>query len=211
VEDVDDLEVDAVDQNQISPDENVDVVGRRRRQKGFDLMRTGLHSAPEFHRQRAANNQLPFESRGKMVTLRESGGQVRVVRPIPLVQIAVALGVVMIPVVVAIMLVLLMAVSVAVTMVAVVIIVPVMFVIVIAMVVVLRNRDGGREGKTKQCSCAGPEPEFRRHKSSRQSKKLAYTNGGEVQQITVVQYGGEGSFVEFLPDSTHAEGRVAAV
>jgi hypothetical protein len=132
VENVDDLEIGAVHQNQVASDEHVHMAGRRRRQKGFHLMRTGLHSRPKLDRDESSHHDLARECGRKKVASREARRQVTIIHAIPLVQIAIVLGIVVIPA--AVVIISFMVVSVTVIIVAVM---PVVFVVVI-----LSHRDG---------------------------------------------------------------------
>lgn len=130
VEDVADLEVDAVIQHEIAAYERMDVVGRRRRQHRLQFVRARPDSAAQARRQRAADDQLPLKSRRQAVALGQSRGQVRVMRPIPLVDIAVMI---------AISLVTVSAIMIVVMAVSTVIVGIVAVMLVVAVIVILRH------------------------------------------------------------------------
>jgi hypothetical protein len=138
VEDVDDLEVGAVHQDQVAAYKDMHVTGRRRRQEGFDLMRTRLHSASEFDRDESLDDDLTLQPGRKMVASGQPWRQVVVICPIPFVQVAIMLGVVMIPAAVVVMSIVVVGV--------IMVVMPVVFTIAV-MVVLLGECDGRRENQ----------------------------------------------------------------
>lgn len=97
MEDVCDLEINAVHQDQIAANKNVHVTGRRRRQKGLNVLRAGLHSVPQFGRDESLHDDSTLQSRRETVAFRQPWRQVPVICPVPVPQIAIMVGIMMTP------------------------------------------------------------------------------------------------------------------
>ncbi len=145
VEHVGYLEADSVDEHQIPADEYMPVARIRRRKHDLQLSRARLHSATQARRQRAIHNQLPLESGRQTISLGKSARQIRVVRAIPIMNIAIAISVVAASVTIAVfaglmpMTVIFMAVLPAITIVA------IAMVFIVAAAMLLRDGDSGRK------------------------------------------------------------------
>lgn len=96
------LKADSVHKDQVSANKDVCVIRRRGRKHNFQFTRARFHLSAQAGRQSSIHDQLPLEPGRQTIPLGQAGRQIRVVRAIPIVNIAVAIPVVAPPVSIAV-------------------------------------------------------------------------------------------------------------
>ena len=88
-----DLEIGAIDQNQIAADHDMPKVRRRRRENLLQVHGDGLYLLLQARGQSPVHHELPLQTRRQTIPFRQSRGETRSVIPIPAVNpVAVIVG-----------------------------------------------------------------------------------------------------------------------
>jgi hypothetical protein len=83
MKDVEDHVGPLVQQHDVSANDDVGAIGRRRRQLPFEFRREGLNFLLQAWRERPATNELPFQTGRQLISLRKSGRQIRAMLYVP--------------------------------------------------------------------------------------------------------------------------------
>jgi len=164
VEDVAYLECGPVVHDEIPADHYMHVIGRRRRQHRFQFARAGLHLLLEARGKRTVHYELALKARRKSVTFSQSGREMLVVCPIPVVDLAVMILVVAVTVTTFVTI----FVTVAMTMIVIAVVGAIIIaavVLVVSVAVSLRRDNCRGKPKCDHCGSAGAEPKLERHQS----------------------------------------------
>ena len=162
MEDVAYLECGPVVHDEIPAYHYMHVIGRRRRQHRFQFAGAGLHLLLEARGKRTVHYELALKARRKSVTFSQSGREMFVVCPIPVVDLAVMI------LVVAVTVTIFVTVTVAVTMIVIAVIGAIIIaavVLVVSVAVSLRHDYCRGKRKCDHCGSAGAEPKLERHQS----------------------------------------------
>jgi hypothetical protein len=114
----------AIQEHNVSADEDVLAIGRRRRQLPFKIDGNSINPSPETGRQRATKFQLPFQSRRQSIPLCETRRQVSPMVLVPAMHSLVIAVIIAMPMPMAFVAVLFVTVTVTVTL-SIIILIPV--------------------------------------------------------------------------------------